>query len=206
MEGCAVLRFSRNSQGRARAREPHRNESGRADFSSSYFMEWRCVLGSSVWSTRTFARWAAGNNSARCRRLYSEAPPIRARYAGMAPGYSDANRRGRGSGTGAVRENGYRTGGGADAERTHRPKNAPPAVPRAVVRPRGEGPTYSGFTLRSALPPKNGHSPAQLSERVNQPNLDYLSASCDGARKVRIAAVVVNPQGGCGTGGIFAHF
>ena len=45
-----------------------------------------------------------------------------------------------------------------------------------------------------------------MSERVNQPNLDYLSASCDGARKVRIAAVVVNPQGGCGTGGIFAHF
>jgi hypothetical protein len=111
MEGCAVPRFSRDSQGRARAREPHGNESGRADFSSSYFMEWRCVLGSSVWSTRTFAHWAAGNNSARCWRLYSEAPPIRARYAGMAPGYSDANRRGRGSGTGAVRENGYRTSG-----------------------------------------------------------------------------------------------
>jgi hypothetical protein len=37
MEGCAVLRFSRDSQGRARAREPHRNESGRADFSSKSF-------------------------------------------------------------------------------------------------------------------------------------------------------------------------
>jgi hypothetical protein len=45
MEGCAVLRFSGDSQGRARAREPHRNKSGRADFSSSYFMEWRLCPG-----------------------------------------------------------------------------------------------------------------------------------------------------------------
>jgi hypothetical protein len=63
----------------------------------------------------------------------------------MAAGYSDADRRGRRSGTGAVRENGYRTGGGAEAERTHRPKNASPAAPRAVVRPRGVGPISSGL-------------------------------------------------------------
>ena len=30
LEGCAALRFSRDSLGRAHAREPHRNESGRA--------------------------------------------------------------------------------------------------------------------------------------------------------------------------------
>jgi hypothetical protein len=70
LEGCAALRFSRDSLGRAHAREPHRNESGRADFSSSHFMEWRCVLGSSVSSAGTVAQTAGGKNATRCRELY----------------------------------------------------------------------------------------------------------------------------------------
>jgi hypothetical protein len=48
------------SPARWRSRQSLRNESSRADFYSRCFMERRCVLGSSVWSTRSFARWAAG--------------------------------------------------------------------------------------------------------------------------------------------------
>jgi len=85
------------------------NESSRPDFYSSDFMERRGVLGSSVWSTRCFVRWAAGKDTPRCWRLYSKALPIRTRYAGMATGYPDVDRRRRRSGADSVRYNGNGT-------------------------------------------------------------------------------------------------